>query len=308
VTDLVQEPLPDPLFAPIPFEAKLQEAHDILDRALAGIRAESKGIAGIAVCFSGGDDSSVLAHLFADRATHAAHANTGIGLEQTRQFVRDTCTTYRLPLMEKHLREGETYRDLVLGKCVARTGPNKGEVVWRGFPGPAAHGIMYTRLKERSLEQVRNNLIGRDRYTARVVFIAGRRKEESARRKARFGLGQIQEIERRGNIVWVSPLMNWTRLDLNEYRRRNEGCARNEVAALLHQSGECTCGSNAHPAERGEIAYWFPEWDAEISQLEEDALSAGIPPERCRWGWGFGREVPAPTGIACAGCPTLFDA
>lgn len=30
-------------------------------------------------------------------ATHAVHANTGIGIERTRQFVRDTCATWNLP-------------------------------------------------------------------------------------------------------------------------------------------------------------------------------------------------------------------
>ena len=44
------------------------------------------------VLFSGGNDSTVLAHLMRQLgvATHAVHANTTIGIEETREFVR-TC-------------------------------------------------------------------------------------------------------------------------------------------------------------------------------------------------------------------------
>ncbi len=53
--------------------------------------ADDHEITGRVALFSGGNDSTVLAHLFRSWATHAAHANTTIGIEATRQFVRDTC-------------------------------------------------------------------------------------------------------------------------------------------------------------------------------------------------------------------------
>ncbi|BCW47926.1 hypothetical protein [Arthrobacter sp. StoSoilB13] len=134
-------------------EFLIDQAHEIHSDATK--LAEGKQITANVILFSGGNDSTVLGHLFKDIATHAAHANTGIGIEATRQFVRDTCTSWGLPLIEKH--PPTSYRDLVIE---------------RGFPGPAMHFKMYQRLKERCLEQVRRDLVPNGRRQ-RVVFIAG---------------------------------------------------------------------------------------------------------------------------------------
>ena len=77
---------------------------------------------------------------------------------------------------------------------------------------------------------------------------------------------------------------------------------RNEVSALLHMSGECLCGAFAHEGELDEIGDWSPDVAVGIRALEEEALAAGIPPERCRWGWGAGRERPSRTGPMCSSC------
>lgn len=279
----------------------LERSQAILDEAIAGIQADGKKVAGIVLLFSGGNDSTTLAHMFRQQATHAAHANTGIGIEQTRQYVRDTCASWGLPLIEEHPREGETYADLVLGRCVARTGPNAGKVVWgKGFPGPASHWLMYTRLKERALERVRNQLVANPRRE-RVIFLAGRRAEESARRRKRLGEERgMDPVERKGSIVWVSPLTHWSKLDLNAYRKEFPDCPRNEVADLLHMSGECLCGAFAKAGELEEIAWWFPEAAAEIRKLEATAEELGL--EHCKWGWGAGKERASRSGPLCSSC------
>ena len=116
---------------------------------------------------SGGNDSTVLAHLFRPEATHAAHANTTIGIAQTRDFVRSTCEEWGLPLIERTPpRESDHYRALVLDQ---------------GFPGPGHHFKMFQRLKERALRSIQKDLGGNPR-TRRVVFLAGRRRSESQRR------------------------------------------------------------------------------------------------------------------------------
>jgi 3'-phosphoadenosine 5'-phosphosulfate sulfotransferase (PAPS reductase)/FAD synthetase len=279
---------------------------EILDLAIEQVRDDGKRVAAIVILFSGGDDSTALAHMFKGRATHIAHANTGIGIEDTRQFVRDTASGWRVPLLEKHPRQGETYADLVLGRCVARTGPRKGTVVWRGFPGPAGHWMMYQRLKERALEQVRNELVGNPRRE-RVIFLAGRRRQESGRRARKFASGQLVPIERKGSIVWVSPIIDWSKLDLNDYRRSHVDLPRNEVAANLHMSGECLCGAFARREELDEIGFWYPGAAAYIRDLEHQALATGFDPERCRWGWGAYREAPSRTGPLCSTCAFRAD-
>jgi 3'-phosphoadenosine 5'-phosphosulfate sulfotransferase (PAPS reductase)/FAD synthetase len=292
-------------------DALIEDAHRIFQRGLDRATAEGHSIAGVVVLFSGGNDSTTVAHLFKGRATHAGHANTGIGIEKTRQYVRDTCAAWGLPLLEKRPPEHATYRKLVLGQVISSRGPNKGirRVYDGGFPGPAMHYAMYQRLKERCIEQMRNELVSNPRRQ-RVVLIAGRRAAESDRRKH---LARKDPVERRGSTVWVSPIVNWTKLDLNAYRRRFPDVPRNEVSDTLHMSGECLCGSFAHPGELDEIGYWFPEMAEEIHALEHEVRAlweAGELPdvkeEALCWGWGAGKQKASKTGPMCDSCSARF--
>ena len=88
----------------------VKQAHEIVDRAWD--LSDGRMRAAWCVLFSGGNDSTILAHMMRHRADYAVHANTTIGIEETRQFVRDTCQTWGLELLE---RTGPTsYRELVL--------------------------------------------------------------------------------------------------------------------------------------------------------------------------------------------------
>lgn len=276
-------------------DALILDAHSILDRAIAehfhaasGVNA--RRLAGVVLLFSGGNDSTVLAHLMRDRATHFAHANTTIGIERTREFVRDTAATWNVPLLERRPPRGSAYVDLITERR------KSGEV--EGFPGPAKHWKMYQRLKLRAMEQVQRELITNP-YRERLIFLAGRRLTESARRTQR----SIPEIERRKSVVWVSPLRNWTTSDMNTYRMVYPGCPRNEVSDLIHMSGECLCGAFAGRGEIEEIGDWFPHVADEIKNLERIVTTAGAPDERCRWGWGAYRsEEPSKVGPMCSSC------
>ncbi len=244
-------------------------AHTILDDAITD-HVLPRSLAGTVILYSGGNDSTLLAHLMRHRATHAAHANTGIGVEETREFVRETCRGWGLPLIEKHPPAGSTFRDLVLDQ---------------GMPGPAHHWKMYQRLKERSLRQVRGELV-KDPRKERVVFLAGRRRTESARRIA------VPVAERVGSTVWVSPLVLWTKMDMNTYRIMRGDVPRNQVADTLHMSGECLCGAFAHKGELEEIGMWYPQVREQIERLEAEVLATGkFPAWRCRWGWGADKEL-----------------
>jgi 3'-phosphoadenosine 5'-phosphosulfate sulfotransferase (PAPS reductase)/FAD synthetase len=265
----------------------IDDARRIVDEAV-DIYFQNHTVAARVILFSGGNDSTVLAHLFRDDATHAAHINTGIGIEQTRQFVRDTCMAWGLPLIERGPDAKDSYRHLVLDQ---------------GFPGPAQHFKMYQRLKERGLRKVRAEFIT-DPRTQRVLFFAGRRRQESARR------AEIPEHERIGSTVWVSPLANWSKLDLNAYRREVGDVPRNEVADTLHMSGECLCGAFAKRNELDEIGMWYPAVRDEINALEVEVRDAGIPEPQCHWGWGAERAFQQSpdqmelfeTGALCSSC------
>jgi 3'-phosphoadenosine 5'-phosphosulfate sulfotransferase (PAPS reductase)/FAD synthetase len=166
---------------------------------------------------------------------------------------------------------------------------------------------MYQRLKERQLEQVRREFVKNPRRE-RIMYIAGRRRSESKRRQ------NIPLHERRGSMVWASPLAMWTKLDMNTYRlmhRDSDAVPLNEVSELLHMSGECLCGSFAKENELDEIAVWFPEVAEEIRQLEREVQAAGHPEPFCRWGNRAPGEPPDKTGMLCTSCDlnqgSLFD-
>lgn len=278
--------------------ALMREAYGLLELGIQKhIRDDGKSVGGIVILFSGGNDSTVLAHLMKDVATHAAHANTGIGVEATREFVRKTCAQWGLRLLERAApRLEDSYRSMVLE---------------RGFPGPGQHWKMFQRLKERALRVVRAEVLA-GRRGHRVVFLAGRRRTESGRRAA------VPEFERQGSIVWISPLVNWTKPDLSMYRRMRGDVPRNEVSDLIHMSGECLCGSFAHAGERAEIEQFFPEAFEQVRELERALRDRPDLPDHVKtWGWGGNKALLAASrewakrpksGRLCGSCVTRSEA
>lgn len=235
-------------------------------------------LVGKVIMFSGGNDSTVMAHLLRPRATHAFHANTGIGIEQTRQFVRDTCDEWELPLIEKH--PPESYEELVVDQ---------------GFPGPAMHYKMFQRLKLRCEEAAHRDLVQNGRKQ-RVIFYGGRRRSESDRRK------KLEPIDRTGARVHASPLINWTKLDMNMYRLMFD-VPLNSASVLIGMSGECLCGAYAKPGELAMIRQHFPDDVAHIPALEDRVRAAGHREEVCTWGHGKGRKTKSTkTGSMCSSC------
>lgn len=256
-------------------------ARKIYNRAVhEHITGADRTVAAVVGLFSGGNDSTVLAHLLRDRIDYFCHANTTIGIEETRQFVRDTAAAWDIPLLErKPPRETDQYRHLVLTAERGKNGAALG-----GFPGPAMHFKIMARLKGRVFELVQSELVARPLHE-RVIFLAGRRRDESARRAS------IPESERRGSAVYVQPLVNWTKLDLNTYRltqtRAGNPVPVNQAADLCHMSGECLCGCMAAPGERAEVSQWYPLPFEEIAELERMLADRDdIPEHRKTWGWG----------------------
>lgn len=257
----------------------IEQAHHIVDTAWNDL-SDGHTRAAWCILYSGGNDSTVLAHLMRHRADNAVHVNTTIGIEETRQFVRDTCQQWGLPLIER--TPPVSYRDLVLE---------------RGFPGPAMHYKMFQRLKERALRIVRRELVS-DPRRQRVLFIAGRRRAESLRRTS------IPLMERQDSVIWASPLAMWTKLDMNTYRLMAGDVPVNRVSELIHMSGECLCGSFAKPGELDEIRLWFPDTAAEIDRLQAEVKAAGFDEPRCRWGHGTRTKgkLTTRTGALCTSC------
>jgi 3'-phosphoadenosine 5'-phosphosulfate sulfotransferase (PAPS reductase)/FAD synthetase len=265
------------------------------------------------VLFSGGNDSSLLTHLVRSRMDTAVHIQTTIGIPQTYTYVQAVCEAWNLSLTVT--APPDSYEDLVCGRVAPTTARGKNDFVWRGFPGPGAHNIMYQRLKEKALDRVRRDLVGEDRtrHAGRIAYVAGTRWSESDRR-----FRNASELDPAGSVVWVSPIVYWTNGHIAEYRERYR-CQRShahaehmlcapdslplsEVSANLHMSGDCLCGAYAHPGELDEIAFFYPDVAEKIRRLERQVEDAGIP--WCVWGAGkdaAGRSDGAP-GRLCSSC------
>lgn len=295
------------------------QARDYLSAAIEDqVTNKGRTVAALAVGFSGGNDSTTLTHLFRRDVDFALHANTTIGIEETRQYVRNTCEEWGLALIERTPpRVTDQYRHLVLTKERGKKGQALG-----GFPGPAMHFKMFQRLKERAIEQVQREVLTNSRRE-RFVVILGRRRTESQRRAG------VRVTDLRGARLNVSPLVNWTKADLNTYRmrqaERGDPLPTNKASGLIHMSGECLCGAFASPGERAEVSYWFPGPFEQIAELEAALANRDdIPDHRKTWGWGADpamkaaettylkrfeveEERPA-SGDMCSSCDNRFQA
>jgi 3'-phosphoadenosine 5'-phosphosulfate sulfotransferase (PAPS reductase)/FAD synthetase len=277
--------------------------------------------------FSGGNDSTVLAHRCREHYQALAWIDTGTAVPGVAEFVAEYADWLGKPL--RVLDAGDAYRQMVMGDLVwwarfiaahdqqpglsiaafiARdehehgraSGGGLGQVP-HGFPGPGAHGRAYNRLKERQIMALlRKSKVGHPR-SARVLFLSGIRRAESRRRSKREAISRAP----RRAAVFACPLIDWSNQEMLGYRRRHE-IPESPAAALLFRSGECNCGAYAAPGEREMLKALYPEWFAGIEALEAEAQAAGV--RWCRWG---GYDVPGNragevsrerTGMLCESC------
>jgi 3'-phosphoadenosine 5'-phosphosulfate sulfotransferase (PAPS reductase)/FAD synthetase len=259
------------------------------DALVTDAKREHRPVATVCL-FSGGNDSTVLAHRCRDHYDRLVFIDTGTAVPGVREFVESFAEWVGKPLSV--YESGDMFRRMVLGLSEVRRGPN-----WRplGFPGPAQHGRAYNMLKERQLEALRRDLKAGHSRWARVLYLTGVRRAESQRRSSR------PTIARKGGMVFANPLIDWTGHDMRAYRAEH-ALPESDVAALIHRSGECNCGAFAEPGEREMLRSLWPEWfDATIANLEREAAARGIP--ACRWGErplsiGAAEEV----GALCSSC------
>lgn len=242
--------------------------------------AEHKPVAVFGL-FSGGHDSLTATHLAARHPafTAAVHINTGIGIEDTRQFVRETCLREDWPLREYKAKEDclQDYRQIVL----------RG-----GFPGPALHTMMYSLLKERALRLLIKKT--KQELHDRVMLVTGVRSAESARR-----MGHVEPYRREGVKVWVNVIHDWSETECSNYMALKK-LPRNPVVDAIGMSGECLCGAFAHPGELAEIERHYPEAAATIRELEREVRAGGFD-----WGW---EDRPSRAGRQMIDAALAFDA
>lgn len=278
-------------------------AREILDRAVAEHEPSS-----VFALFSGGDDSLCSTAVAAGHPAFTAvvHVNTGIGVQATRRFVRETCQRQGWPLIELRpdpslpppqpggVRD-RTYRELVLE---------------RGFPsGPQSHNAMYYWLKQRQIRRLVAE--HKTHHRDRIVLVTGIREQESERR---MGQGISTEVRREGAQVWVNPVLAWSKLECLAFLR-DRGIERNPVSRTLHKSGECLCGAFASPEEIELLEMFHPETAAEIHALEAEVRERGL--VDCVWAapskapgltWEEWEEQTGQPSMLCRDCTVRAEA
>mgnify|MGYP000849661548 CR=1 FL=1 len=239
--------------------------------------------------FSGGHDSLCSTHLAATLPDFAGvvHCNTGIGIEATRDYVRDTCERFDWPLHELHA--DREYEDLVIERG--------------GFPsGPKSHNSMLFYLKEKPLRKFIQEV--KEHRTDRIGLVTGIRKGESVRRMA----AKISvPVKKDGVKIWINPILDWSDREKNAYMKEHD-LPRNQVTDLLHRSGECLCGALARREELQGILDWFPEEGQRILNLEKRCKDEGLDEHF----WAMRSRVSADQGELfasplCVGCAQNYD-
>lgn len=222
--------------------------------------------------FSGGHDSfsSTWVASHHPEFLAAVHVNTGIGVEATRDYVRETCRERGWNFLERKAVENRNAKgDLdpqVYTEWVRK----------HGFPGPAGHRHMYSRLKQRCLEEFEREIGASARQRRFVLYVAGCRSQESERRMA-----NAEDMAVRGRTVWVNPIIDWSKLDTSMLLELAEQ-PRNLVVDLIHKSGECLCGAFAKPGELEELNLWDVTRPVYLELKALEAEVSKVHP----WGWG----------------------
>lgn len=256
---------------------KKRIALDVISEA-----CETYGCKKVYALFSGGDDSTASLRVAVEHPKFAAAITmvTGVGVEASLLYARETCRKLRCPLIEYHavdnIQADGTLDPMIYEDIVLRY----------GFPGPTkfGHGKMYTQLKDRGLQRFEREVQRRE--DGNFVLAAGCRSEESVRR-----MGHAERIHqgiasKNGKVshkrrIWVNHILDWTKTDTYHFREDN-GIERNPVAKLICKSGECLCGGFGNEGELEELCMHdlTRPLGQRLLDLERRVLAAGFP-----WKW-----------------------
>jgi hypothetical protein len=252
------------------------QGRKITDEAVATYKPDA-----IIAAFSGGNDSIVSTHFAVEQyGATVVHCDTGIGIRKTRSHVDNTATRYGWDLRVSHASPSGKPgpldpSSLPVGRWTDAETAYEEFVLNHGFPGPAQHGRMYQRLKERPLLRVAREL--RSGRAKKVLVISGIRHDESS---VRAGYKRAIQAPPKTFLVWTNPFYYHTAMDFESYRDEF-GLPRNPVKARVGISGECLCGAYASEGEKELVRSVEPETAGYLDRLEDRVRANGFP-----WGWG----------------------
>lgn len=209
----------------------------------------------IALC-SGGTDSVAATHasMVFGPAEQVVYLDTGTGLQDNVDYVRDLCQQFGWPI--RVIETPESYEELVAD---------------HGYPGPSRHFIMYQRLKERQLCTLAAETDGD------LHLWTGIRRAESDRRMRHVEA----ETERGdGRWYWRAPLCDWPNGRPMEYIEQFD-LLKNPLWESIGRSGDCFCGCFGDRAELIDLA--AAGFEEHANWLDSIETPDGCPREQQRW-------------------------
>ncbi|NRA48266.1 MAG: phosphoadenosine phosphosulfate reductase family protein, partial [Phaeodactylibacter sp.] len=186
----------------------------------------------------------------------AYHGDTGTGIVETQEYVKDMCLRQGWQL---DIRKPEPPYDY------------ESYVRKYGFPGPAQHQNIMRNLKEKPLRKFITHEIKSTPYAREnVLLITGIRKSESLIR-----MGYTETTRKDNSRVWCSPIFYYSAEDVDMWMKTNS-IPRNPVKDRICISGECLCGCFAKPEEGAEIKAAYPDAWEKLQKLAKHSP----------WKWG----------------------
>lgn len=240
----------------------IQQAYDILDRAYREYKPSH-----VVTLTSWGHDSQVstdIANRWRKRHTTPLHhfrvatINTGLSCDGWVQWCERQARSRGYPYLMWH-------PDSELGfNWYAKNARAY------GFPySRAGHSMQYRMLKERTINRIRRTYS--QHRKDRVLFVSGQYRAESEYRS------NIDYHWRNGNTAWASPLADWTKDQIQQYRVDND-LPSNPFYERVGGSGDCNCNwGNFVTLQR--LKQTDPKLAAKLEPLDAEVKALH------GWGW-----------------------
>jgi len=246
-------------------EQQLSKSKEIYQEAVEKFEPDA-----IIAMVSGGNDSAVAYHVAKEIGadmSHIFHLNTGTGIQETTDFVRDYYGAEPPEYVEPSA--GNAYEQYVKRK---------------GFfgRGMIAHTYAYHILKAGPLKKAISKHIRKGKRGVKVLLLNGARASESGNRKINLPDVYNRDPSSKNNI-WVNIIHHWTKEDCNKYLERRD-IKINPVTKKMCRSGECMCGTMQSQEDRIEASILYPEWGKWLDSLQEEVLK--------KFPWEWGKEQP----------------
>jgi 3'-phosphoadenosine 5'-phosphosulfate sulfotransferase (PAPS reductase)/FAD synthetase len=254
-----------------------QEPNEIMKEAI------DQGLTHFYVGYSGGKDSGICLDLIAKNYPKyfkgVLFINTGIGTQETLDFVKEWCKQKNYPLFivrpedVKRVKEGKYGKS---GDCFSYSAL----VNSKGFPKAGLHTTTMRVLK---YFPMRKFIYDRLRLGEKPCIVSGVRKNESARRKIKWNSYLYND----GKMWFVSPLFFKSNDWVYKYFIEND-IKRSPVYETLHISGDCLCGCFAQKGELKLLEMFHPEVFKKIKDLENQIKIKGTKEAKKHSTWGNG--------------------